>query len=89
VSSSDYDLERIVAIAHEGLERARQYYGRDVALDTFVLTPVLIWRDDNDAEIESVEVWGESRKQYVKTGVLNAALDTVAATLHEHEPPEG
>lgn len=73
-AGGDWDLQRIVGSAADGLQQARGDYpeGR---LDGFVMVGVFAYTDENDDEHEVPYVWSESRRIYPQVGMLKMGLD--------------
>jgi hypothetical protein len=81
----DPDVQRIMAIVRQGLAYSRVDAPDHLRIDTFVIVPMLLWTDEDGDEHEAPAVYGESRRQYIKRGVLDAALQAIRDLGYEHE----
>jgi len=78
---TDYDLERIKAIAASGLALMREVDEDDdididtLSLDTFSIVAVMSYKTQGGEEREAYAVWSESRRRHVQLGVLHSGLD--------------
>ena len=82
----DPDVQRIMRIVRQGLAHARHEAPDQLRLDTFVIATMWVYDDENGVEREGPGVWGESKRQYVKRGVLEVALERM--TWGDAEPDE-
>jgi len=73
---SDYDLQRVVGTASDGLQGVRNEYP-DARLDGFVIVGVFAYTDEREEEREFPIVWSESRRHYPKVGMLTLGLDVI------------
>lgn len=70
MTDNDPDLDRIMAIAANGLERSREEEDEDLHLDTFAIVSVWAWKDENGDDCEGYSVWSETRRSHVQFGIL-------------------
>lgn len=77
--AANMDLERVVAIAGEGLRRSYDDEDApdDLRLDSFVIAATFAWTDEDGEEKEGTAVWSEARRHYAKLGMLGNAIDAV------------
>lgn len=78
----DHDLDRIVTIAEGHLASVREEQP-DARLDTFVIVSIFNYDDEDGDEREGTAVAGESRRHYVKVGVLEQGLDHIYSIFDE------
>jgi hypothetical protein len=77
---NDPDIDRIIHIVKNGLERAKED-GKDddnLRLDTFAIVCVWAWDDEDGDECEGYSVWTESRRSHVQAGILLGGLSRLA-----------
>lgn len=84
MADRDLDLERIATIAAGQLETVREEQP-EARLDTFVIVSIFNYDDEDGDEREGTAVAGESRRHYVKVGVLEQGLDHVREIFDEED----
>ena len=74
--SEDRDLDRIMRIAAQGLERSKEETEgeTDLHLDTFAIVSVWAWKDEDGTECEGYSIWSEARRTHVQIGILVSGL---------------
>lgn len=76
----DADLDRIIRICTEGMERSKEegQEDTDLHLDTFAIVAVWAWKDEDGDECEGYSIWSETRRSHVQAGILLAGLQRLA-----------
>lgn len=69
------DIARIVKVCQDKLSDTVEDLedGEDIRVDTFMVCAVVMKRNAEGEEEEWVEVWSESRRQYVQLGIMELA----------------